>query len=261
MTDGSGRQVTTGARRRRTKQGTVLSEKLIVETALRLIRQHGGEALTVRRLGAALGADPSALYRYFPNTDGLLLAVADELIGQSFAGWAPTGDWRKDLRELGLRMHAAYQEHPQAAMLAAHRVTGRPHEVYAVESILGALRGGGFPDPEAVRIYHSFVDTSLAFAALDASTMALPPQAREAERQVWHRTYAALPAGSHPHIAATSTLLLAEMRRTAYTQSLDLLLEAASARLVVLRGAAQPERGANALEARTHSPSGPRKPE
>lgn len=209
----------------------MLSEALIVETALRLIRQHGAEALTVRRLGAALGSDPSALYRYFPSTDGLLLAVADELIGQSYAGWVPTGDWRADLRELGLRMHAAYQEHPQAAALAAHRVTGRPHEVHAVESILGVLRRGGFADQEAVRIYHLFVDTGLAFAAQDASTAALPPEAREAERQVWRRTYAVLPAATHPNIAATARLLQTEMDHSAYAQSLDLLLETAARRL------------------------------
>ncbi|NEA57402.1 TetR/AcrR family transcriptional regulator [Streptomyces sp. SID13666] len=233
MTD---RQIpgTARPRRRPTKQGTVLSEALIVETALRLIRQHGSAALTVRRLGAALGADPSALYRYFRNTDDLLLAVADELIGQAFAGWAPAGDWRADLRELGLRIHSAYLEHPQAAMLAAYRVTGRPHEAFAIESILGVLRRGGFPDPEAVRMYHTFVDTGLAYAALDAASAALPPQAREAERQVWERTYASLPSTTHPHIAATTRLLQAEMGRSAYTKTLDLVLDAAAARLDTL---------------------------
>lgn len=39
----------------------MLSEQIIVETVLRLIGRHGAEALTVRRLGAALGSDPSAL--------------------------------------------------------------------------------------------------------------------------------------------------------------------------------------------------------
>lgn len=52
-------------RRRPTRQGTVLSEALIVDTALRLLREHGGGGLTARRLGLALGADPSTLYRYF----------------------------------------------------------------------------------------------------------------------------------------------------------------------------------------------------
>ncbi|MGQ4331589.1 TetR/AcrR family transcriptional regulator, partial [Streptomyces hayashii] len=49
-------------RRRPTRSGVVLSEDLIVETALRLIGEHGPEALGVHRLGTALGCDPSALY-------------------------------------------------------------------------------------------------------------------------------------------------------------------------------------------------------
>lgn len=46
----SERVVAEGARRRRrpTKQGTVLSEQLIVETVLRLIGEHGAAALTVQ---------------------------------------------------------------------------------------------------------------------------------------------------------------------------------------------------------------------
>lgn len=231
-------------RRRPTKQGVVLSEKLIVETALRLIGEHGADALTVRRLGLALGADPSALYRYFRGTDDLLLAVADELIGRALAAWRPTGEWREDLRSLGLRMHAGALAHPQAAVLAACRVTGRVHEIRAVETILGILRGAGFPDREAVLLYHAFVDQTLAFAALDAANAALPRAAREAEEEVWRTTYADLPAASHPHIAATARHLVARMPHSAYPTALDLLLSAAADRLAHPgRGMPGPGRG------------------
>lgn len=93
MTSMNDRVVPPAARRRRrpTKTGVVLSEELIVETALRLLKEHGADALTVRRLGLALGADPSALYRYFRDTDDLLLAIADELIGRTLRAWHPTG--------------------------------------------------------------------------------------------------------------------------------------------------------------------------
>ncbi|MFF2963067.1 TetR/AcrR family transcriptional regulator [Streptomyces sp. NPDC057963] len=233
----SERVVPEGARRRRrpTKQGTVLSEQLIVETALRLIGEHGAAALTVRRLGAALGCDPSALYRYFRDTDELLLAVADELIGRTLRTWRPTGDWRADLRALGLRMHADYLAHPQAATLACTRVTGRTHEIRSVEAILGVLRGAGFPDAEAVRIYHVFVDQTLSFAALDASTLVLSEHARVQEVRTWPETYARLPAETHPNIAATAGVLVAEMDRSGYPAALEMMLAAAAARLQHLR--------------------------
>ncbi|SEB73955.1 TetR/AcrR family transcriptional regulator [Streptomyces sp. TLI_105] len=216
-------------RRRPTKQGAVLSERLIVETALRLIARHGAEALSVRRLGAALGADPTALYRYFRNTDALLLAVADEIIGRAQEGWTATGDWRTDLRELGLRIHGCYQAYPQAAALAAHRTTGRPYETRAVERILGVLRSAGFPDALAVRIYHAFVDQALAFAAQDAAALALPPAAQEKEAEVWHAVYGRLSPDTHPNIAATFPLLAADMRDSGYPFALELMLGAVAA--------------------------------
>ncbi|MER6423116.1 TetR/AcrR family transcriptional regulator [Streptomyces sp. NPDC001137] len=222
-------------RRRPTKQGVVLSEELIVATALRLIEEHGAEALSVRRLGRALGADPSSLYRYFRHTDDLMLAIADELIGRTLRSWRPTGDWRADLRDLGLRMHAGALAHPRAAVLSSYRVTGRAHEIQAVETILGVLRDAGFPDPDAVRIYHAFVDQSLAFGALDSASTALPKAAQEAAAGVWRATYARLPADTHPHIAATARHLVADMPRSSYPAALDLLLSAAAARLAEIR--------------------------
>ncbi|WP_405952407.1 TetR/AcrR family transcriptional regulator [Streptomyces prunicolor] len=226
-------------RRRPTKQGVVLSEELIVETALRLIEEHGTEALSVRRLGRALGADPSSLYRYFRHTDDLMLAVADELIGRTLRTWRPSGDWLADLRDLGLRVHAGALAHPRAAVLSSYRVTGRVYEIQAVEAILGVLRGAGFPDVEAVRIYHAYVDQALAFGALDSANTALPQPAREAETAVWQATYARLPADTHPHIAATARHLVATMRHSSYPAALDLLLSAAAARLAEIRAAGE----------------------
>ncbi|MBE1586814.1 TetR/AcrR family transcriptional regulator [Nonomuraea angiospora] len=227
------RVVPEAARRRRrpTKQGQVLTHQLIVETALRMLREHGAAGLSARRLGLALGADASTVYRYFRGMDDLVRAIADELIGTAMADWWPAGDWRADLRELGLRIYHAYLAHPQAAVLTASRVTGRPNEVAGDEAILGVLRGAGFADGDAVRIYHAFIDQSLAFAILDAATLALPKAAREADEEVWQATYARLPARTHPNIAATAPLLVAEMNDSAYHTALDMLLSSASAQL------------------------------
>ncbi|MEU7915437.1 TetR/AcrR family transcriptional regulator [Microbispora bryophytorum] len=222
--------VSESARRRRrpTKNGVVLSEDLIVRTALRMLREHGAAGLSVRRLGVALGADPSTLYRYFAGIDDLTLAIGDMLIGRAMDGWHATGDWRADLRELGLRIHAAYLEHPQAAVLTASRISGKSHEIAADEAILGRLRGAGFPDREAVRVYHAFIDMTLAFAALDAASLALPEQARRADEEMWQATYARLSPAGHPNIAAVAPLLVADMNDSAYPAALDMLLAGAA---------------------------------
>ncbi|MEU6578257.1 TetR/AcrR family transcriptional regulator [Streptomyces sp. NPDC046805] len=223
-------------RRRPTKAGTVLSEPLIVETALRMLREHGSAGLTARRLGVALDCDPSTLYRYFRGMDELTLAIGDALIGQALRGWEPTGRWRADLRAIGLRIHAAYVAHPQAALLTANRVTGRAHELAADEAVLDVLRTAGFPLPDTVRIYHAFIDQTLAFAALDAASLALPRASQRADDDKWRSTYAHLPRATHPRIAEAAPLLATRMLTSAYPTALDMLLDSADRRLTRVAG-------------------------
>ncbi|MGW0949296.1 TetR/AcrR family transcriptional regulator [Streptomyces sp. NPDC002623] len=214
-------------RRRPTKGGVVLSERRIVETALRLLREHGSTGLSARRLGLALDCDPSTLYRYFRGMDELTLAIGDALIGEALRGWRPTGEWRLDLHAIGLRIHAAYVAHPQAAQLTASRVTGRANELAADEAVLEVLRTAGFPLPETVRIYHAFIDQTLAFAALDAASLALPRAAQRADDAMWRSTYARLPAQTHPRIAEAAPLLASRMVTSAYPTALEMLLDSA----------------------------------
>ncbi|MFF7475283.1 TetR/AcrR family transcriptional regulator C-terminal domain-containing protein [Streptomyces sp. NPDC008092] len=214
-------------RRRPTRGGTVLSERLIVETALRLLREHGSAGLTARRLGLALDCDPSTLYRYFRGMDDLTLAIGDALIGQALAGWTPTGEWRTDLRTIGLRIHAQYVAHPQAALLTTNRVTGRAHELAADEAVLDVLRTAGFPLAETVRVYHAFIDQTLAFAALDAASLTLPKDSQRADEDKWNSTYARLPHTTHPRIAEASRLLAKRMVTSAYPTALEMLLDSA----------------------------------
>ncbi|MFI5845293.1 TetR/AcrR family transcriptional regulator [Catenuloplanes sp. NPDC051500] len=218
-------------RRRPTRSGKVLSEQIIVDTALRLLREHGAAGLTARRLGLALDCDPSTLYRYFRGMDELTLAIGDTLIGQALHGWRPTGSWRDDLRMLGLRIHAAYVAHPQAAVLTTSRVTGRANELAADEAVLTVLRASGLPVPQAVGVYHAFIDQTLAFAALDAASLALPNAALLAEEEVWRSTYSRLPSATHPHIAEAAPLLATQMVASAFPAALELLLDGVAARM------------------------------
>jgi AcrR family transcriptional regulator len=52
----------------------------VVTTALQVLDRHGLADLTMRRLGAELGVQPSALYHHFRDKQSLLAAVADEIL-------------------------------------------------------------------------------------------------------------------------------------------------------------------------------------
>ncbi|WP_025355399.1 TetR/AcrR family transcriptional regulator [Kutzneria albida] len=218
-------------RRRPTRGGQVLSEDLIVDTSLRLIELHGAEGLSMRRLGAALGADATAVYRYFANKHQLLLALADELIGRTFAGFEPTGQWQRDLRTLAGLIHGVNLAHPRAAAVVTARVTGRPHELAAVETIIGILRGAGFTPARAVRHYHCFISLVLAFSALDSAMCSGDKAELAAETATWREVYRELPAGQYPNIAEGADLLVAQMRHSPFEATVELFLSALAARL------------------------------
>ncbi|MDQ1032407.1 AcrR family transcriptional regulator [Streptomyces umbrinus] len=221
-------------RRRPTASGVVLSKELITETALRLIGEHGPEALSVRRLGAALGCDPSALYRYFRNTDDLLLAVSDRIIGDAMAGFVPGPDWVASLREMAMRVRAGYLAHPRAAAMASYRITRREHEFHAVETGVGLLLSAGFQPAQAVRLYLAFIDTVLGHAALDAACCALPRQEREADERAWTQAYQSVDPESYPALSKVRGELHA-MAESSFEPAVDLLLDALTARASALR--------------------------
>jgi AcrR family transcriptional regulator len=52
----------------------------VVEHALEVLDRHGLADLSMRRLAADLGVQPSALYWHFANKQALLAAVADEVL-------------------------------------------------------------------------------------------------------------------------------------------------------------------------------------
>lgn len=215
-------------RRRPTRSGVVLTADAIVDQALHLIEAQGDLALTVRKLGAALGADPSAVYRYFRSSDDLLLAVSDRLIAESLEGFAPGDDWAAALREFGRRVYRSAQRHPRVAALSTARVTRRANEYRAVDTGIGLFLRAGFDTATAVRHYHVFIDTVLGHAALDAAVLRLPPEQRAADERAWEDAYAQLPADTHPHLhAARDDLAL--MATSAFEPTLDLLLTAFAA--------------------------------
>jgi len=65
----------------------------IVERAIGVLDQYGLADLSMRRIAAELGVQPSALYHHFANKQSLLAAVADEILERGSHEIDPAGDW------------------------------------------------------------------------------------------------------------------------------------------------------------------------
>ena len=187
------------ARRPGLARGSLTSER-IVEESLRLLDEHGVAGFSLPKLGRALGADPTAVYRHFGSKDDLVLAIADRLIAEAMAGMEPQACWVDTVIEGTRRLRAVYLAHPAAASLSACRTTQRPAEMQAVNILIGAVLEAGFEGAGAVRIYRALGDFALYWAGSEADFLALDERAQATDRAAWTRAYLAVNRAEFPHI-------------------------------------------------------------
>ena len=185
--------------RRGLRRGS-LSPELIVKESLRLLDGEGTEGFSLPKLGRALGADPTAVYRHFASKDDLVLAIAGQLIEEAMAGISPQPCWVDTLLDATRRLRRAYLAHPAAASLSACRTTQRPAGMKTVEILIGAVHAAGFEGAEAALVYRALGDFALAWAGGEADFLALDERVRRSGRAAWTRAYLAVDAAEYPHI-------------------------------------------------------------
>jgi AcrR family transcriptional regulator len=202
---------------------TTLTRESIVDACLTLVEAEGEDRLTLRRLGEALGTDPTAIYRHFRDKDDLMRAIADRLHGSVLVD-LPDGPWEVVVREICLRLRRAHLDRPA---LAAHVRTGPPlhdNEFALTEVVLRHLVDAGFPARDAALAYHALIELTVGSAALDAPMAALDADERVARYGAWRRTYAALDESVYPTSVAVASHLYDGSADARFAFALDTLL-------------------------------------
>ncbi|WP_098011714.1 TetR/AcrR family transcriptional regulator [Streptomyces sp. sk226] len=218
-----------GARRGRPPSNT-LSRARILDAAQAVLEGEGPEALTLRRLGADLGSNHTAVLRYFSGKDDILLGLAERLIAEAIDGFEPGPAWRDTLTALARRVRRACLAHPALAVLVASRVSRRDAEFRGADLVIGALREAGFGPEEAARSYRALVDVALAMSSFEAASAVLGGAEREGDRMAWQREYLAASPQRFPHLAAVAPFLARADEDDQFEFVMDLLLNAVEAR-------------------------------
>lgn len=120
----------------------------VVRRALELLREVGLPDLTMRRLGAELGVQPSAIYHHFPNKQALLGAVADAIV--EGVGATGTVDWRQPVREICAATRGSVLAVPDGADVVATMWSYGLGGAAPYDALVPHLRGAGL-DPELAR--------------------------------------------------------------------------------------------------------------
>ena len=187
-------------RGRRGRQRGELSRELIVTESLRLLDTEGVSGFSLPKLGRALGADPTAVYRHFASKDDLVLAIADRLNEETAAGYTPSDCWVETLAEGMRRTRTTYLAHPAAASLSAYRITQGPGEMHMIDIFVGAALAAGFEGAEAALVYRALADFCLYWAGCEASFLALDEQLQKNDHSAWTRAYLAVDRADYPNI-------------------------------------------------------------
>jgi AcrR family transcriptional regulator len=190
---------TAGRRHERLRRGSLTPEAIVAES-LRLLDTEGADGFSLPKLGRALGADPTAVYRHFSSKDDLMLAIADRLIEEAMTGLVAQPCWIDTVTDVARRLLTTYRAHPAAAALSASRTTQRPAEMRTVNVVIGAVLGAGFSGVDAARMYRALGDFMLAWAGSKAAFLALDPKQQQADRAAWTRAYLAVDRAEYPHI-------------------------------------------------------------
>lgn len=140
-----------------------LSRERILAVALSVADREGIEALTMRRLGNALGVEAMSLYHHVGGKNDVLDGILD-LVLEETSPPAPEGAWDAAVRRSAISVHRALQRHPWASALLMSPSHARPARIRYVEQLLARLRGAGFSAEATYAAYHVLDAHMVGFA-------------------------------------------------------------------------------------------------
>ena len=130
----------------------LLTRTRIVEAAAALVDAEGLEAVSTRRLAAALGVRGPSLYNHFATKDEILDAVADAVVADVDASRFAALGWKEGLRAFARSYRAALAEHPNIVPYLAQGPRRRPTGLALADAVYGGLVAAGWPPARATHI-------------------------------------------------------------------------------------------------------------
>lgn len=174
-----------------------LNRDRVHDAGIALADAEGVDAVTMRRLGGALGVEAMALYNHVRNKDDLLDGMLERVVGEiELPDSGP--DWRHRVRRRAVSAHDVLLRHPWAAVRWTSGIGVGPARMRYMDSALRGLRGAGFSPGLLDRAYHA-IENHIAGHALQAQ--GLPLRAEEMA-QAGERFLRSFPVEEYPDLAA-----------------------------------------------------------
>jgi AcrR family transcriptional regulator len=120
-----------------------LGEDVILDAAMRVLREEGLDAVTMRRLANELDTGPASLYVYIRNRDELLNALFDRVGGMVDVEEPDPARWREQLHRLVDDLLKVLESHRGIARVAVANVPTGENALRVADNLMGLLLAGG----------------------------------------------------------------------------------------------------------------------
>jgi AcrR family transcriptional regulator len=198
-----------------------LSRDRILRAALQIVDKEGLEAISMRRLGQALGVEAMSLYNHVSNKaailDGIFETVLEELPPAK-----RSSSWPAVLREQARSLRRVLSAHPNVLPIFATRPAVTPASIARLEAALELLRGEGF----SVRAALSTVQVMVAYVVGHTLATHAPGKAHEGS---WP-DYDALSDDVFPRVREAARILRSHDEEREFEFGLDALVAGLEAR-------------------------------
>jgi AcrR family transcriptional regulator len=173
-----------------------LSRDQVLRAAVTLADQSGIGALSMRRLGQALGVEAMSLYNHVANKSDLLDGMIDVVFSEI---GLPSGEagWKQAMRQRAIAVRQALARHRWAIGLMESRASPGPATLRHHDAVLGCLRHAGFSVELTAHAYSLLDSYIYGFALQEAS---LPFDTAQETTEVAEEVFGQFPTGEYPHL-------------------------------------------------------------
>lgn len=147
---------------------TPLSRDRVLRAAVAIADADGIDAVTMRRIGDALGAEAMSLYYHVANKgallDGIVELVMTEINDVADRIDLPAAEWKTAMRRRILSAREIMLRHPWAPRLFETRTTMSPEVVRYHDRLVGLMHAGGFSYDLVHHALHALGSRALGFS-------------------------------------------------------------------------------------------------
>lgn len=155
-----------------------LNRLRVLEAALAYADEHGLDALSMHKLGDALGVRAMSLYNHVKDKDDVLDGLVELLWCEVEADTPVLDDWPTAMRGFAMSLRDVVLRHPKVAALVMSRQLMPEPALRVCEKYLDAMRDGGVPEECAVPFLRTVFSYGFGHTLAELSCL---PGARGAE--------------------------------------------------------------------------------